>query len=517
MPLLAFTVAVAYLPTSLFPSGAELGRWAALAVGATVLLWSNQLRPLRGFGGRAGLLFLLWCVVGIAWSLDPLTSLGALLRVGALATAALAVSSLERGLLWFAAGVAVSSLVCLWQVWSGAGLEFATGLFAGKNQAVEVAVPLAVWGLLSKHWWVPLMLAPLIMFSGSKEVIAMLLAAGFMVVTIKTAETSWRPREITAGFLMCLIGLALMFAVAVHTNASATLGERATMWHDAWAAWLIHPFGWGFGTFPWLFPTYEYAHNEFVNTLVEVGPLGLALLVVLLGAALFAPGRLPERAALAALCASACLWWPFHAPASALLAALLIGSLLRRDGREPAGGVAERDCTARPWRAATGALRGTIGGYGMVPTRFSFAPFARAISAGVQRAGALAGAALTALIFVTPGHAQPAPSSPPGFSVLASVSATLAVTSVTGRIQLPNSTTVYPLVSIYNDGSTEAFISIGGSTVTAAACAGTTGTCNSVSLPMGATLNTFVGGGYVAAITSTSTTTLRLTQWTGHP
>ena len=517
MPLLAFTVAVAYLPTSLFPSGAELGRWAALAVGATVLLWSNQLRPLRGFGGRAGLLFLLWCVVGLAWSLDPLTSLGALLRVGTLATAALAVSSLGRGLLWFAAGVAVSSLVCLWQVWSGAGLEFATGLFAGKNQAVEVAVPLAVWGLLSKHWWVPLMLAPLILFSGSKEVIAMLLAAGFMVMIVKTAETSWRPREITAGFLMCLIGLALMFAVAVHTNASATLGERATMWHDAWAAWLIHPFGWGFGTFPWLFPTYEYAHNEFVNTLVEVGPLGVVLLVVLLGAALSAPGRLPERAALAALCASACLWWPFHAPASALLAALLIGSLLRRDGREPAGGVAERDCTARPWRAATGALRGTTGGYGMVPTRFSIAPFARAISAGVQRAGALAGAALTALIFVTPGHAQPAPSSPPGFSVLASVSATLAVTSVTGRVQLPNSTTVYPLVSIYNDGSTEAFISIGGSTVTAAACAGTTGTCNSVSLPMGATLNTFVGGGYVAAITSTSTTTLRLTQWTGHP
>ena len=153
----------------------------------------------------------------------------------------------------------------------------------------------------------------------------------------------------------------------------------------------------------------------------------------------------------------------------------------------------------------------------MVPTRFSIAPFARAISAGVQRAGALAGAALTALIFVTPGHAQPAPSSPPGFSVIASVSATLAVTGVTGRVQLPNSTTVYPLVSIYNDGSTEAFISIGGSTVTAAACAGTTGTCNSVSLPMGATLNTFVGGGYVAAITSTSTTTLRLTQWTGHP
>ena len=124
---------------------------------------------------------------------------------------------------------------------------------------------------------------------------------------------------------------------------------------------------------------------------------------------------------------------------------------------------------------------------------------------------------LVALASVTPGYAQPAPSTPPPFSVMAPVSATLAVTVASARVQLPNSLAQFPLVSIINDGATEVFVSIGGATVTATACGSTTGTCASLPVPAGQTISGFVGAGYVAAITGTATSTVRLIQYNGHP
>jgi hypothetical protein len=133
----------------------------------------------------------------------------------------------------------------------------------------------------------------------------------------------------------------------------------------------------------------------------------------------------------------------------------------------------------------------------------------------IRRLGWVAGAFLFA--YIPPGYAQPAPSSPPAFSVIAPISGTIAVTTSTARIQFPNSTTRYPVVLIINEGAAEVFVSIGGATVTAAACASTTGTCNSIPLPAGQGIAGFVGAGYVAAIAGTGTAVVRVVQFTGAP
>lgn len=132
-----------------------------------------------------------------------------------------------------------------------------------------------------------------------------------------------------------------------------------------------------------------------------------------------------------------------------------------------------------------------------------------------RRLGWVAGAFLFA--FVPPGYAQPAPPSPPAFSVIAPISGTLVATTTTGRLQLPNVTTRYPSVLITNEGAAEAFISIGAVTVNAVVCASTTGNCNSTPLPAGTSISVFAGGGYVAAITASGTAVLRVAQFNGLP
>jgi hypothetical protein len=130
-----------------------------------------------------------------------------------------------------------------------------------------------------------------------------------------------------------------------------------------------------------------------------------------------------------------------------------------------------------------------------------------------RRLGWVAGAFLFA--YVPPGYAQPAPPSPPAFSVIAPISGTLAVTTTTARIQLPNVTTRFPSVAIINEGPVEVFITIGGATVTATACASTTGTCTSIPVQSGQSISGFAGAGYVAAITASSASVLRVVQFNG--
>jgi hypothetical protein len=84
-------------------------------------------------------------------------------------------------------------------------------------------------------------------------------------------------------------------------------------------------------------------------------------------------------------------------------------------------------------------------------------------------------------------------------------SATLAVTNATGRVALPNND---PTIIIQNTGSNAAFFNLGGSTVTA--------TTSNYSLPSGVQIAVTPGTStYIAAITSSSTTTLNIIQGTG--
>lgn len=90
--------------------------------------------------------------------------------------------------------------------------------------------------------------------------------------------------------------------------------------------------------------------------------------------------------------------------------------------------------------------------------------------------------------------------------------ASLSVTSITGSVQLPASTSTYPFAMItFPPGAagTEVFYALGGSSVAA--------TTSSPSLPAGGLCINVGPNGYLAAITAASTATLRITQFAACP
>ena len=117
---------------------------------------------------------------------------------------------------------------------------------------------------------------------------------------------------------------------------------RMDYWRAAWAAYEDHPLiGVGAGGYEreWLLrrPTAFYArdaHNLYLETLAELGPLGLLLLLTALGAPLLAAARVRHRrivpaaaGAYTAFLAHAALDWDWEVPA-VTLSALLCGAAL---------------------------------------------------------------------------------------------------------------------------------------------------------------------------------------------
>lgn len=108
------------------------------------------------------------------------------------------------------------------------------------------------------------------------------------------------------------------------------------------------------------------------------------------------------------------------------------------------------------------------------------------------------------IVLVMIGAAPPAP--PPG-SVLMGI-ASLSVSASSSRVALPSTNPSAAFATLLNDGSSEAFFKIGNSSVVA--------TTDDYPLPVGNSISLYVGNvTYVAAITATGTTTLRVYQANG--
>jgi O-antigen ligase len=152
----------------------------------------------------------------------------------------------------------------------------------------------------SKLAWTMLWLALIglaLVFSMSRMGIFSLL--GCLCVMIVAGNISGRTRRTTVlGFaLLCIIlGLAAYIGLdavlaryEVITQSVFFEQDRVPIWQDAWKMAQGHLiFGQGLGTFQWLFPAYErvnpdvpakYAHNDYLQVLVELGIVGLVLVI----------------------------------------------------------------------------------------------------------------------------------------------------------------------------------------------------------------------------------------------
>lgn len=161
---------------------------------------------------------------------------------------------------------------------------------------------------------------------------------------------------------------------------------RLELYELSWQAWRERPIaGTGYLTFRHVFergreraPSFEvtsetwFAHNDYLQTLQELGPLGLAGLLALAGLPLLLAYRripaMPEArrvgaiAAVAGLATMAChalVDFPFYIPVCLLLCGALLGALDRRIGEEVNAGAAP--ARRAPWIRAARTGAATLG------------------------------------------------------------------------------------------------------------------------------------------------------------
>jgi O-antigen ligase len=148
--------------------------------------------------------------------------------------------------------------------------------------------------------WIVIM-ALALLFSLSRMGIAAMIVS-LTVMAVSAGMTGRRSRSISIVAVLLIVGI-LGSAVYVGVDAILVRYEqlssdqqlehgRLALWRDAMDMFGAYPlFGHGFGTFRWTYPEYEsirpdtpaqYAHNDYLQALIEVGIVGTVLLLWLL-------------------------------------------------------------------------------------------------------------------------------------------------------------------------------------------------------------------------------------------
>jgi O-antigen ligase len=142
--------------------------------------------------------------------------------------------------------------------------------------------------------WLALMGLALIFSMSRMGILALIGCICVMIISGKLSLETRRTRILGAALLCIILGMAAfagLDAVLVRyeslTQTANLEKDRIPIWRDAWKmvpGRLI--FGDGLGTFQWLFPAYErmepdtpakYAHNDYLQGLIELGIVGLLL------------------------------------------------------------------------------------------------------------------------------------------------------------------------------------------------------------------------------------------------
>jgi hypothetical protein len=358
----AAVVLLSFADGGFFPNAWRAGALALGCVaGLALLVWEPR-RPTRAeslvLGGLAALA--LWAALSAAWSLDSDASLldaqRTLLYVAAAAAALLVRGALVAGTL---AGVVA---VCAYSLgerlvhgepeppdpFEATLLHEPLGYANGLGALAAVGVALAV-GLLARRL-VPLavVLAPLLLtlvLTGSRG--ALLAAVAGAAVAGALARGSLRAARTVFGAAAAALALALVLpAGSLADDLEAHVGPRAWYWHVAWGDAAQAPaVGRGAGTFALSWAEEQPipqnardAHSLYLETLAELGLVGLALLALALApplvAALRALAAPAAAGAYAAFCLHAGLDWDWELPAVTLTGLLCGCAVLVTTGRK---------------------------------------------------------------------------------------------------------------------------------------------------------------------------------------
>lgn len=331
MPVLAFLIAVAYVPMI---SGAGVSpRWALISAVIPCMMFASPNRlcliinpPILAPGVIAGGIFLIYATISMIWATvfwDALDQTWKFLLLGIVFYLGSQVQNMRGVYLGFGLGIAVNSVVMLVQRLGFDPLG-GSGLFWNPNFAGEAAA-LAIAALFSERQWTVFILAwPSLVLSGARGAI----------LGTACAFVAWVWSKSRYGALgICALALAGIAITLPMGKGSASILQRLDLWSDVVQGLTL--FGHGVGSFAAAFPKaanhidtlalkFDHAHNDVLEIAFELGFPGLLLFMVLILVALIAAKR-TEFMVLAAFLVAGSVGFPLFEPATAFLAALCAG------------------------------------------------------------------------------------------------------------------------------------------------------------------------------------------------
>ena len=302
---------------------------APLLVAALVYLIKQRALPKPTVPLVWMFVFFAYCTLSVFWSIDPSTtasrlqtSVQLMVMVGCLWIVTTSQARLNDIAFAYLAGVgyAVASLVALIVSLGDASAAFSRlslGSFNPNYLANTMAcgLPLA-WYLVVKHRSplvraASLLLIPSIVVgvlsTGSRGgLLAALVGCSFVLVTLTSAHRRYRWAVLAMVISAGVVAMDVLPAQTLERLASTApaltegdLNSREDIWRIGFLAWGERPwFGSGFGTFPAAITPYAGAarspHNTFMNALVAMGIVGLALALLAFYSVLFYTSQLPK-------------------------------------------------------------------------------------------------------------------------------------------------------------------------------------------------------------------------------
>jgi hypothetical protein len=325
LPILTFAVMTAYLPYTV--SAASAGRWAVLTAGVPLLLLtripvpSPQLKRV----GWLGAALLLYICLSFLWTYEPLDTFYRLVQLLVIAGAFILGScqqNIRMVALAFIAGAGVSLPFAIAQYFGYQPVETVSfqggewlpvGLFLTKNALGEVAAIALVLSIAFRFYYLAFIPVTLLALSHSRE--------AFFMLAVSSVAYLWQ-YKLWRSLALVLCGSVIAFVT--YAQPTTVIGRLDIILHTLSNVTLL---GWGLGTYGTLFPGYEFAHNEFVQLIFELG-LGSLFVFGIIGYGIAAiPQDRTSGSVLAAVLASALVWAPFANPATAFIFAVVLGHL----------------------------------------------------------------------------------------------------------------------------------------------------------------------------------------------
>jgi tetratricopeptide (TPR) repeat protein len=158
---------------------------------------------------------------------------------------------------------------------------------------------MSIGTLARQTWWlaavIVLGLATVSLSLTRGGTIAMLVSAAFATAVLLTSRNLHQMAGVVVTLLLAVLAFLFYhgFERVYSRMIEPGVGSRMQMVHDTVAMWRAFPsFGVGLGAYDWIFPIYdrsfaastaEYVENEYLQALVDTGPIGLAAVLIFVG------------------------------------------------------------------------------------------------------------------------------------------------------------------------------------------------------------------------------------------